>query len=417
MIDLAQPRTRSVILDLFADASAAAPGDMALARRYAQACTNAGDDRHAVMAWRNILAIDPDDAQAWAKAAAYLWLTGRAAEALDAAQRAVALEPGNANYLGVLGYALHVAGEDDAADRAYAQAFALDPFDGLAARGIGQAMIRRRAGSDLEAHCLQSFERLGSRGWIVSQYCVSLALLGRTAELHRLLDYDALLRHQTIDVPVGFASLDAFNAALSAEFHALKPVASGEIALDVIRNGLRVKGGPQAAVAAYGRTGAPASAALLDTFAKARSAYEHWVSAGGNTLLMRMQPKSTSLSTDGLITGRQAFVAPHMHGSAWISAVYYVKIPVEAPESGTAGCLEFAPPLHKVDLPDGIWPTRLVRPYPGLLIVFPGYAYHHVHANVATDERIAVSFDVQPDAHEGRAGVSGATCLTGLDQE
>lgn len=375
------------------------------------------DSARATEAWRRVAAIAPADAEAWAMLGSSLFNAGRAQEATEATARAIELEPEQSTYHILYGFALRALGSDDAADRAFETAYAIDPKNPDGARGMGQALIRRRAGRELAAHCEKCVELVGPRAWIVAQYLVALSLLGRSDEVAGLLDYESLMRVKTIRTPQGFSSLDEFNQALRAELYALDPVAGGTEPLDVLHEGFRVPDGPQSAVKMFGAEGAPASFALLNAFRAECEDYEKWLAATGDSLHLRMKPGASTLRADALITSRQGYLSPHTHAGTWTTAVYYAVVPDGEDGPEKAGCLEFAPPLHKVTLPEGIWPSFVLRPSAGLIALFPAYFYHHVHPTEATGERIVVTFDVQPAKGSHVTGISLHSWLDGVGQE
>jgi uncharacterized protein (TIGR02466 family) len=87
----------------------------------------------------------------------------------------------------------------------------------------------------------------------------------------------------------------------------------------------------------------------------------------------------------------------HNHpGSAW-SGCYYV---ATATEPGSlAGALELYDPrpfTEMVEVPGSPYGQRvIVRPTPGLLVVFPSWLYHFVHPSVADTPRISIAFNAQ----------------------
>jgi hypothetical protein len=102
-----------------------------------------------------------------------------------------------------------------------------------------------------------------------------------------------------------------------------------------------------------------------------------------------------------------------------VGVLYYAAVPgsIRRGDNGKAGCMEFCPPHHKVALAEGIWPSRLVRPQPGMMVMFPGYAYHEVHATADDDERTVITVDLHPATDSTRIGVSADQWLRGMPQE
>ena len=83
--------------------------------------------------------------------------------------------------------------------------------------------------------------------------------------------------------------------------------------------------------------------------------------------------------------------------SAW-SGVYYVDIGTQNKEHPLSGMLEFMDPRPFVEMvstpgmPFGL-PVR-IQPEAGLMVIFPSWLYHHVHAYVGEDARIAIAFNI-----------------------
>ena len=89
--------------------------------------------------------------------------------------------------------------------------------------------------------------------------------------------------------------------------------------------------------------------------------------------------------------------------SAW-SGVYYVDIGTQSAEHPLSGLLEFMDPRPFVEMvstpgmPFGL-PVR-IQPEAGLMVIFPSWLYHHVHAYVGDGARIAVAFNIPTQAAE-----------------
>ncbi|MGZ8282189.1 MAG: putative 2OG-Fe(II) oxygenase [Allosphingosinicella sp.] len=401
---------RRNITELLGRAAQGAPGDAEAGWRFVRACIGSGDRDGAVDGLKSLTANHPGDVDAWWQLTELLIGLNRIPEAVAAGRGGTRAGPGNSRIFSSYGFALRAAGDDVAADEVFATAFTLDPCNPYAVRGAGQTLVARAAATELLEHCRAAMTRIGASSWLIAQYAIALSLLGRHEPVAELLDYDRLVQERELTVPEGFASLGAFNQALRDELDRLQPEHES-FAIDVLHEGFRVRGGPQAALAEFGRSGAPASAALLNAFEQERREYESWLSVGDDHLYRRARPGTDFVSADALLTSRQAYLSLHTHACTWLSAVYYAVVPPGMGEESKAGCMEFAPPLHKVALADGIWPSRLVRPRPGLFVFFPGYMYHHVHASALEGERLVIAFDVLPTSHAAVAPLSQSARL------
>jgi uncharacterized protein (TIGR02466 family) len=124
------------------------------------------------------------------------------------------------------------------------------------------------------------------------------------------------------------------------------------------------------------------------------SAVKHMVNATAGPGVFK---GTLSLSGWATVCRDGAYHAPHSHpDSAW-SGVYYVDSGTRNPERPLSGVLEFLDPRAGVEAvtapgdPYGA-PVR-VRPYAGLLVVFPSWLYHWVHPYEGQTPRVAVSFN------------------------
>ena len=91
----------------------------------------------------------------------------------------------------------------------------------------------------------------------------------------------------------------------------------------------------------------------------------------------------------------EGYQAQHMPPSGWLSGVYYVAVPKIAGEGGNDGWIEFGQPgpeYHFSAEPD----LRLVKPEPGMMVMFPSYMFHRTIPFQSDETRISIAFDVVP---------------------
>ena len=88
---------------------------------------------------------------------------------------------------------------------------------------------------------------------------------------------------------------------------------------------------------------------------------------------------------------------PHVHMATW-AAVYYVSVPSQCSDAGVSGGLELLdprPPAALLDMPGRFFATRrLIKPQPGLLVLFPASIMHLVHPFRGAGERISIACDL-----------------------
>ena len=91
----------------------------------------------------------------------------------------------------------------------------------------------------------------------------------------------------------------------------------------------------------------------------------------------------------------QGYQIPHIHPAAWLSGVYYARVPDFIAEGAAeqAGWIEFGRPpdhFHNRCRPE----TRAIRPQEGLMILFPSYFYHRTIPFRDSGVRVSIAFDL-----------------------
>lgn len=83
----------------------------------------------------------------------------------------------------------------------------------------------------------------------------------------------------------------------------------------------------------------------------------------------------------------------HIHPEGWISACYYVALP-DAVARDQQGWLKFGESGLRLGARERI--SRMVRPEPGLLVLFPSYFYHGTVPFDDAGHRTTIAFDIVP---------------------
>ena len=106
---------------------------------------------------------------------------------------------------------------------------------------------------------------------------------------------------------------------------------------------------------------------------------------------------SYSISAWANISREGHYNVPHVHMATW-SAVYYVSLPVQRDTDPRAGALELIdprPPTAMLSMPGRFFATRhVVKPEPGLMVLFPASIMHLVHPFHGEGERISIACDL-----------------------
>ena len=101
------------------------------------------------------------------------------------------------------------------------------------------------------------------------------------------------------------------------------------------------------------------------------------------------------LSSWAAVNRNGHYNTPHVHPMAVWSGVYYVD-PGDEPPDAPGAVLEFAHPIVASVMtffPGGLPTARLVRPEPGMMILFPGYLQHSVRMYRGERPRVCVPFN------------------------
>jgi tetratricopeptide (TPR) repeat protein len=90
----------------------------------------------------------------------------------------------------------------------------------------------------------------------------------------------------------------------------------------------------------------------------------------------------------------EGFHISHIHPQGWLSSACYIDLPPEVGGNSDAGALAFGVPdaALKLDLK----PRRVIRPQPGMLLLFPSYFWHGTLPFESAEKRLTVAFDAAP---------------------
>ncbi len=380
-----------------------------------------GRPDEAEAAYRNALALTPGDPSWHDALGLVLGQQGRPDEAMAAFRAALAIDRDHVSAEVNLGN-LFLKGEHLAeAEKCYVRALSLDSSQNAAR--INLALVRQRQGALGEAiaelhvaadqapddatvwinlatmvydsgdpaAAVAHFDRALAidprNGTALAFKAVALNQAGERAAGGALVDLDRFIAVRQIAVPPGYDDIAAFNAALCDQA-ASAPDRHGEPATDKGRQTRDLLARPSGALAAYGEI---VDAAVRDyrdgladdpghPFLAARP--EAWELTAWATIMRRVDPGEDT----------------HFHPTAWLSGVYYARLPDEAAiadDPAHAGWIEFGRPPNHIQY--GFEPDlKLIRPQPGLLVLFPSYFYHRVMPFTGSSERMSIAFDATP---------------------
>ena len=352
-------------------------------------------------AWRAAIERDPASPQGHRELAELIWMQSgdlaKARAALDAA-------PQTAEIVTIMVNLLQGAGEERAAYDFAAGAAARNPslhiLAARAALGIDpQAADRHlaaapagvtpaaRAKTEIEADLAlgraqqavlraEALQTARPRDQHATALLATALRLAGDPRYRALYDYDRLVRTYRIHPPEGWDSLDAYLDDLGRaldDLHGPRTHPVGQSlrhGSQTMRNLADYPDGPIRAL--FGALDAPIR--------------RHIAAIGGQNYAIT-SAWSVRLNKDG-------FHINHVHPEGWISSAFYVRVPKDL--QGSEGFLKFGEPGPPTapHLPE----EHLVKPEPGLLVLFPSYMWHGTVPFTSDDKRLSCAFDIVPRA-------------------
>ncbi|NQV99505.1 MAG: tetratricopeptide repeat protein [Rhodospirillales bacterium] len=347
---------------------------------------NQGNVAGAVRLLRKITTLAPNFAQAHFNLGTALNALGKQKPAIRALSRAIDIEPDHADAHFNLGNALRQSGHIDTAITHYNKTLEISPDHSAAATNLASAHLEtNNPSAALSAGQLALQADPGNRDAI--SFCAIAAVEagdpGRAAEL---LNPQLLVRPRQFSSGDGIGDLDAFNAALAAHVLA-HPTLAREPHNKATRNGQQTDN------LALGERGPVAQ--LQAMIGTALDDYLQVIGGGNTHPYPPLIPPLSQIDIWGTVLGAQGHQTAHMHRAAWVSGVYYVKLPdvMSAGGDDHAGWIEFCRPPDQFNCQTA-HPVHLIEPKEGLLVLFPSFMYHRTIPFDSEQTRISIAFDL-----------------------
>ena len=315
---------------------------------------------------------------------------GKFDEAVAAYQAALDIESDHAGALVNLGYALQQLGRLDEAVVTYQQAIAVAPHH-LPGTYINLGDVYLQRGDPRSAlDVCEAYLKVhpGDSG-VLAFKAIVLDELGERDSARTLVDFDRLIRATRFKTPKGFSSMAKFNAAL-ADYVCAHPTLVYAPASHATRSG---KHTGELLVELKGPM-----VALEDMIRDAAADYMQSLPVEPEQPFLANRPRNFRLTAWAIVLQAQGHQIPHNHPSAWLSGVYYVKLPgiISMPGQQRAGWIEFGQPpehFHCTVEPE----VRAFQPEEGMMLLFPSYFYHRTLSFETAGTRISIAFDVLPE--------------------
>jgi hypothetical protein len=189
-----------------------------------------------------------------------------------------------------------------------------------------------------------------------------------------LYDYERLVGTYRIDVPDGWSSLDAYLGDLGAALDGIH----GPLTHPV---GQSLRHGSQTMRDLFDYSDKPIRALFAALDPPIRRHLAALGEPGQNFAIA---------SAWSVRLNRGGFHVNHVHPEGWISSAFYVRVPGDL--QGTEGLLKFGEPGPPT-VPH-LAPEHLVKPEPGLLVLFPSYMWHGTVPFDSAEKRLSCAFDI-----------------------
>ena len=360
---------------------------------YAEALNNLGTvemelghGADAIHAYRQAVGADPGFADAHYNLGIALQEGGQLDDAIECYEKTLECDPAHAGARINIGYALKEMGKLDEAAAAYEQAIDMAPDYDKAQANLGDVYLQQgnaRAAVDL---CDGFLEDHPGNISILAFKAIALEELGDQDGVRELYDFDRLIRPVTLSPPDGFADIKAFNGALAEHVlgHPSLVYAPKSHATRLGRHSGELLAEPKGPVAA-----------LEHAIVEAVEGYRKAVKPDPDHPWLASRPEKTGLNVWGVAMDSQGYQVAHNHPSAWLSGVYYLKVPdvIGDGDPVHAGWIEFGRAPDNFHVPRDPQ-VRLIKPVEGLMILFPSYFYHRTIPFEAEELRISIAFDV-----------------------
>lgn len=310
----------------------------------------------------------------------------RAQEALVALDAGLALAPSEPVLLRA---AATVALEfDGARSLEYVQRLlAVAPDDRVGRVALGNALLATGRADAALAAADALYPATPTDGRIVALQADALRMLGDPSR-RGLMDYQALVCAQFIDVPQGWSCLDDYLAELVDALRGLHTLNAHPIG-NSLRNGSQVELDPE-------RSPHPAIHAFPQAIDGPIKRFMAALGRGQDPLRKR---NTGAYSVSGIWSVRlrpHGFHANHHHPLGWISSACYLHLPPAVAARGGEGWLRFGEPAFPTQPP--LPPEYFLQPAPGLLALFPSYMWHGTvpFSGCENDSRLTIAFDLLP---------------------
>ncbi len=365
------------------------PDQPVILNHYALSLAELGDTRAAERILEKAIKLNPGNADSWGLLAEMQEKSGNINAAANAYDKYRTINPELS--LGHVKFAdaCHQLKNYSDALSAYERAVTLDPDNPHAWRGLARVcMFEGEWERGLEA-VDRALPHYPGNTLLLGIKSVACSELGKSNEVVELVDFDRLIEVQELSAPDGYADLKSFNDALCA--HSL---AHPSLAYEP--DGVSTTKGYQTANFMYDEDRGPI-APLLEKIDGAVREYQETHPVDPSHPFLAQRPKNWDFFIWATVLDAQGHQGSHIHPHGWLSGVYYPRIPdvITLNSDTQPGWIEFGravkyPKAKAVDV------VRTYQPQEGMVVLFPSYFYHRTLPFESSDQRFSIAFDILP---------------------
>jgi hypothetical protein len=246
-------------------------------------------------------------------------------------------------------------------------------------------LLSRGRADDARPFIRMQREREPTKQTWLAHEALAARLVGGAA-YRDLFDYERFVRTWRPEPPSGWSSIHELNQAVLQALQERHLVATQPLDQS-LRNGSQTARN-------LATDPHPAIRALLASFDEPLRAYLDGIGReAAHPFTARNGGRAAIAEGWSVELRRGGFHVNHIHPRGWISSAYYVAVPAETQSESRAGWLKFGEPRYAIP---GVAADHMVRPEPGLLVLFPSYMWHGTNAIHGPEKRTTIAFDATP---------------------
>jgi uncharacterized protein (TIGR02466 family) len=213
--------------------------------------------------------------------------------------------------------------------------------------------------------------------------------LKRRKEAGYILGLDRFIFQKQFTEIEGYASNDDFNDALYDHVKNHSSLSESKLNRGLVMG--------QGTLELFSGELAPVLETFQGIIQSVTEEYKQAVPIDKNHPFLMSQPTKTKIQCWATIIKSGGFLDTHFHPPGWLSGVYYPRLPdaVNHHSENYEGWIEFGKEYYRIGSEDHP-PVFVVKPNPGLMVLFPSYMGHRTLPFESTEERMSVSFDILP---------------------